>query len=404
MQAGKWERSKYMGWEVRGKTLGVIGLGRIGTEVSRRARSFEMNIVAYDPVVSFERAAQLGIKMVALEELLATSDIVTLHVPLVDQTRNLLNAERIAGMKQGAYLVNASRGGIVDEAAMLQALEAGQLAGAALDVYGKEPPTDNPVVGNPKIVTLPHLGASTIEAQAQTGSDVAEGVLTALAGNTPRYAVNAPFVAPEAWNVLAPYIALGTRMGSLIRQLISQPTGSYEVDYCGELANIDAIPVRLAVLQGLLAGTTDQRVTPVNAPLIARDRGLQLIERTLPHLDDYTGLLVVRAHTTSGEVREFSGTVLRDQPYMVQADGYWVGFEPGGPLLLTYHTDQPGIIGNVGTMLGAANVNISGMYVGRQAPREKAMMVLTLDEPVPTEVLEQIRAQPGITGGYSVTL
>jgi D-3-phosphoglycerate dehydrogenase len=402
MQAGKWERSKFMGWEVRGKTLGLVGMGRIGAQVARRARGLEMHIVAYDPVISVDRAAQLGVEVVTLEELLRTSDVVSLHVPLVDSTRNLLSTEHIGKMKQGAYLINASRGGVVDETALLAALESGQLGGAALDVYSSEPPKENPLVGHPKVIATPHLGASTSEAQALTGADVAEGVVAALAGGTPRYSVNAPFVAPEEWGVLAPYISLGEQMASLCRQLVSSPVRSYEIEYCGELASVDTLPVRLAVLQGLLSGTSEQRVTPVNAPLIARDRGVLINERSTPELEGYSGLLMLRANTASGP-REFGGTVIRDEPYIVETDGYWVSFAPGGPLLLTYHHDQPGIIGKVGTLLGAADVNISGMYVGRKAPREQAMMVSTLDEPVPPEVLEQVLQQAGVDQAYSVT-
>jgi D-3-phosphoglycerate dehydrogenase len=401
VQAGKWERSKYMGWEVRGKTLGLVGLGRIGSEVARRARGLQMNVLTYDPVVSVDRAAQLGVETVNLDELLTRSDVVSIHVPLVDQTRNLFDNERITRMKPGAHLINASRGGIVDEAALLAALESGHLGGAALDVYSKEPPTESPLLGHPNVITVPHLGASTSEAQAQTGSDVAEGVVVALANGTPRYSVNAPFVAPEEWAVLEPYIRLSMSMGALCRQLIQEPVRSYEIEYCGELAGVDTLPVRLALLQGLLAGTSEQRVTPVNAPLIARDRGLRLNERSLPDLESYASMLVVRADTSEGP-REFSGTTIHDQPYIIQTDGYGVSFTPGGPLLLTYHHDQPGIIGRVGTLLGAANINISGMYVGRKAPREQAMMVLTIDEPVPEHVLDEVKQQPGVDRAYAV--
>lgn len=403
VQSGKWERGKYMGWEVRGKTLGLVGMGRIGSQVARRARGLEMQIVAYDPMISFDRAAQLSVESVTLEEVLARSDVLSLHVPLVDQTRNLFDAELIGKIKPGAYLINASRGGIVDEAALVAAIDAGHLSGAATDVYSKEPPANNPLIGHPKIITTPHLGASTVEAQELTGADVAEGVLVALEGGTPRYSVNAPFVAPEEWKVLEPYIRLGNEMGTLCRQLVHTPVGSYEIEYCGELAAVETLPVRLAVLQGLLAGTTDQRVTPVNAPLIARDRGIQINEKTSAHADveGYSGLLQVRAQT-SGGTRSFGGTVVRNEPYIVQNDNYWVSFTPGGPLLVTYHRDQPGVIGRVGTLLGGADINISGMYVGRQAPRERAMMVLTVDEVVPDNVLAEIRQQPGIDDAYNV--
>jgi len=403
LQSGKWERSKFMGFEVRGKTLGLLGLGRIGTEVARRARGLEMSILAYDPVVSTDRAAQLGVTLATLDDMLAQSDFVSIHVPLIDSTRHLIDAARLAQMKPTAYLINAARGGIVDEGALLAALERGQIAGAALDVFEQEPPSGSPLIGHPRVVAVPHLGASTLEAQALAGVDVAEGVLAALAGGTPRYAVNAPFVPPEEWAVLAPYIKLGRQLGGLCTQLIHEPVRAYEIEYRGELAGVETAPVRLAVLQGLLAGVCEQRVTPVNAPLLARERGLKYGERSVPDGESYAGLLVLRAETSDGP-HEFAGTVLREETHIVEADGYWVDFVPSGPLLITYHRDRPGMIGRVGTLLGAADVNISGMYVGRQAPREQAMMVLTLDDPVPPAVLAQINAEPDIERASGVIL
>lgn len=403
LAGGKWERNTFMGFEVRGKTLGLVGLGRIGAEVARRARGLEMNVVAYDPVVSTDRAAQLGVSLAPLDELLAQSDFVSLHVPLVDATRNLIDAARLAQMRPEAYLVNAARGGIVDEAALLAALERGQIAGAALDVFEHEPPKDIALLSHPRIIVTPHLGASTVEAQALTGVDVAEGVLTALAGGTPSYAVNAPFVPPEEWGVLGPYIRLGHQLGALCTQLLQEPVQSYELEYCGELSQVQTAPVRLSVLQGLLASVCEQRVTPVNAPLLARERGLKYRERTSPEAENYAGLLVLRAETADGP-HEFAGTVLRDEAHIVQTDGYWVDFVPSGPLLFTYHRDRPGMIGRVGMLLGAVDVNISGMYVGRLAPRDRAMMVLTLDDPVPPDVLAKINTEEDIDRAYSVVL
>lgn len=403
VQAGKWERSQFMGWEVRGKTLGLVGLGRIGSAVARRARGLEMTVLAYDPVVSTDRAAQLGVESVALDELIARSDVISLHVPLVESTRNLFDTTHIGQMKAGAFLINASRGGIVDEAALYAALESGHLGGAALDVFASEPPAGSPLLGHPRVLTTPHIGASTNEAQTLTGTDVAEGVITALAGGTPGYAVNAPFIAPEAWGVLEPYMRLARHMGALCTQLVHDPIRSYEIEYCGELAQVDTLPVRLAVLQGLLAATAVERITPVNAPLIARERGLRVIERTCPEAENYAGLLIIRVETADGE-HFFRGTVLRDEPHIIQADGFWVDFVPSGPLLFTYHRDRPGMIGHVGSLLGTADVNISGMHVGRLAPREWAMMVLTLDDPVPPDVLDKLTTVPGIVRAVSVTL
>jgi D-3-phosphoglycerate dehydrogenase / 2-oxoglutarate reductase len=404
VQGGKWERGKFVGWEVRGKTLGLVGLGRIGSEVAQRARALEMHVLAYDPVVSLDRAEQIGVELVTMDELAQRSDVVSIHVPLVEATKNLFDATRIARMKRGAYLINASRGGIVDDDALLAALESGQLGGAALDVYSIEPPApDSPLTHHPRIIAVPHIGASTAEAQTSAGTEMAEGVAAALGGAAPRYAVNAPFVAPEAWGVLQPYLNLARQMGKLITQLVSSPVRSYDVEYCGELAEVDTQPVRLAVLQGLLTGNSIERITPVNAPLIARERGLRLTERTSPDAESYSGLLVVRVQTAE-DVRVFSGTVLRGDPHIVQADSYFVDFIPQGALLFTYHRDRPGMIGRVGTLLGGADVNISGMYVGRLAPREQALMVLTLDEPASDAVLRQVEAEDDIQRAIGVVL
>jgi D-3-phosphoglycerate dehydrogenase / 2-oxoglutarate reductase len=403
LQSGKWERTKFMGFEVRGKTLGLVGLGRIGTEVARRARGLEMTVLAYDPVVSTDRATQLGVSLTTLDDVLAQSDFVSVHVPLIDSTRHIINAARLAQMKPTAYLLNAARGGIVDEAALANALERRVIAGAALDVFEQEPPTNSPLLGHANLIVTPHLGASTLEAQALAGVDVAEGVLVALAGGTPRSAVNAPFAPPEEWGVLAPYIKLGRQLGALCTGMIQEPVRTYEFEYRGELAGVETAPVRLAVLQGLLANVCEQRVTPVNAPLLARERGLKYSEHSSAESESYAGLLILRAVTADGS-HEFAGTVLRDEPHVVQADGYWVDFMPTGPLLLTYHRDRPGMIGRVGTILGGGDVNISGMYVGRLAPRERAMMVLTLDDVPTPDLLALIEAEEDIERAVSVVL
>ena len=403
MVGGKWDRAKYMGRQVTGKTLGLVGLGRIGAEVARRARGLEMDVLAYDPVVSTDRAAQIGVTLASLDDVIAKSDFVSVHVPLLDSTRYLINAERLAQMKPSAYLINAARGGIVDEAALLAAIEAKQIAGAALDVYEAEPPTNSALVAHPNVIATPHLGASTVEAQAIAGVDVAEGVLTALAGGTPSYAVNAPFVPPEEWDVIAPYLKLGRQLGALCTGMVKNPVQSYEFEYRGELASSATAAIRQAVLQGLLASLCEQRVTPVNAPLLARERGMKFSEFATEEAESYTGLLVVRAITAEGK-HEFAGTVLRDDIHIVEVDGYWVDFIPTGSLLFTYHRDRPGMIGQVGTQLGSADVNISGMFVGRLAPREQAMMVLTLDEPVSPEIIARLEEEPDIQRAVNLTL
>lgn len=404
MHAGRWERGKFMGWEARGKTLGLLGFGRIGSEVARRARAMEMRVLAYDPFISQERAQQVGVQAVTLETLLRESDAISIHTPLIESTRNLLNADRLAQVKRGAYIVNCARGGIIDEAALYEALERGHVAGAALDVWAKEPPTDNPLISHPRVIALPHLGASTEEAQALTAADVAEGVIDALQNRTPRYAVNAPFVAPEAWQIVAPYVTLGRMLARVATQLVQSPASAYEIVYSGELAETTTDPIRLATLAGLLEGASEQRVTPVNAGLLARDRGLVVSERKQPDAERYAALLELRVTTSDGSLHTFGGTAVQDEPHIVQVDGYWLDLVPSQAMLFTFHQDRPGLIGHVGMILGEADINISSMHVGRLAPRGQAMMVLTVDEPVPADLLAKVESEAGITRAFSVQL
>lgn len=404
MQSGKWDRGKFMGWEVRGKTLGLLGFGRIGAEVARRARALEMTLLAYDPFISQERAQQLGVQAVTLDTLLRESDVVSVHTPLIESTRNLLNAERLGQMKRGAFIVNCARGGIIDEAALHAALESGQIGGAALDVWSKEPPADNPLTTHPRLISLPHLGASTEEAQALTAADVAEGVIDALQNRTPRYAVNAPFVAPETWQVVAPYVKLGRILARLSTQLVQSPASTYEIVYSGELAETTTEPIRLATVAGLLEGVSEERVTPVNAMLLARERGLVVNQRTHPDAERYAALLELHVTTSDGQTHTFGGTAVQDESHIVQVDGYWLDLVPSQSMLFTFHQDRPGLIGHVGTILGEADINISSMHVGRQKPRGQAIMVLTVDEPVPPEILTKLEAETDLDHAYSVQL
>ena len=404
LTGGKWERGKFMGSEVRGKTLGLVGLGRIGAEVARRARALEMTLLAYDPFISEERAAQLSVRPVTFDELLRESDVVSLHMPLTDTTRNMVNAERLRQMRRGAWLINCARGGLVDEAALFKALEAGQIGGAALDVWAKEPPEDSPLLHHPRVIALPHLGASTKEAQALAASDVAEGVVDALANRTPQFAVNAPFVPPEEWTVVAPYIELGKLLAKLSRQLLDEPARAFEIVYAGDLAERTTDPIRLAVLAGLLEETSDTRVTPVNATLIARDRGLTVAERKQPDAEHYSSLLELRVRTVDGVEHTFAGAAVHDEPHIVQVDGYRLDVVPSQAMLFTFHRDRPGLIGQVGMLLGQGDVNISSMHVGRMSPRGQAMMVLTVDEPIPQSAIAEIQALTNIDRAYSVLL
>ncbi len=346
----------------------------------------------------------MGVEVVDLPELFRRSDVISVHTPLTAETKSLINAAAIAQMKPGVMLVNCARGGIIDEAALFEALQSGQIGGAALDVWAKEPPAGSPLLEHPRVIGLPHLGASTEEAQALTAADVAEGVVDALTGRTPRYAVNAPFVSPEEWGIVAPYVGLGATLAKLSAQLLDEPARSYEIVYAGELAERTTEPIRLAVLTGLLSGTTETRITPVNAPLFARERGLNIGERRQPDADQYAALLELRVTSTDGAEHIFAGTAMGDEPHIVQIFDYRLDLVPSSSLLFTFHRDQPGIIGRVGTLLGKADINISSMHVGRLAPRGEAIMVLTVDEPVPHDVIAEIKALENISQAYSVQL
>jgi D-3-phosphoglycerate dehydrogenase len=393
MRAGKWERNKFLGVEVRGKTLGVIGLGKIGTEVARRGQGLEMHVVAYDPFVTADFAAKLRVERLPLDELLRVSDFITLHTPLTPDTEGLIGRRELALLKPTARLINCARGGLIDEAALLEALNEGRLAGAALDVFAEEPPRDNPLVTHPAVIVTPHLGASTEEAQVRVATEVAEQVLAALRGQPVRYAVNLP-LRPEAAGVLWPYLGLAEKLGALCMQLIEGQLTNVEVTYLGSIAEHDTSPLKAAVIKGLLQTATEEHINIVNAHLVAKSRGLNITEQKRPDgADGHTSLITVRAKATGGVV-EVAGTIVRDEPHILRIGEFWVDVVPSGYALLSRHQDRPGVIGRVGTLLGQHDINISYMQVGRLAPRGQALMILGVDEPVPEELRQQIASFP----------
>lgn len=402
LQRGEWKRPLFLGAQVRGKTLGIIGLGRVGSQVAQRAQGLQMRVIAYDPFVSAEMAQQMGVTLVPLERLLREADFVSLHVPLTPATRHLIGEQQLALMKPGAYLINTARGEVVDEEALLRALEEGRLAGAALDVFRVEPPPpDHPLLRHPKVVVTPHLGASTEEAQAEVATEVVQQVLAVLRGQPAPYAVNAPLVLPEAQRVLVPYGPVATLLGRIAVQLLEGHLQRVILRYQGEIAQYDTTLLKAAALAGLLQPTTDQRVTVVNALSIAARRGLVVAEEKGPAPEHYSSLLGVEVEGTGGKV-SLMGTTMRGEVHLVQVKGYWLDVVPSSPYLLFIdHHDRPGMIGAVGTITGKHDINISFMGVGRFEPRGRAMMVLGLDDPMPPEVLAQVRALPHI---YSARL
>lgn len=391
LREGRWERSKFMGVEIRGKTLGVLGLGRIGSEVAKRALAFEMRILAHDPYVAEEHASRVGARLVDFNTLLQESDFLTIHTTATAQTEGLIGRKQLARMKPTAWIINCARGGIIDEDALLEALERGAIGGAALDVYRQEPAGDNPLVHHPRVVATPHLGASTEEAQVNVAVQLAEQIIDVLEGRPAPFAVNAPTISAEAARVLAPFARLAQSLGNLATQLSAGQVQGIEITYSGEIAEQDTAVLRASVIRGLLEPISEEPVTLVNASLVARNRGWRITEQKTSEAQNYANLITVHVHTDRG-ASQVGGTILDGTPYIVRIDEYWVNVVPtGGHVLMTRHTDRPGVIGAVGTLLGKANINISSMQVGRERVRGPALMLLSVDDPVTPEVVEQLK-------------
>ncbi len=404
LSTGAWERSKFLGVELRGKTLGIFGLGRVGMEVARRARGLEMRIIAVDPFVSQERAQTLAVRLVTKEELLAESDFITVHVPLTKDTRGLIGAAELARMKDGVRLVNCARGGIIDEAALAAAVQAGKVAGAALDVFDREPPWGSPVLDAEAIVVTPHLGASTEEAQSAVSVAIAQQVADLLLRGLLRNAVNAPSVDSELLKDLAPYLTLVEKLGSFLGQVARGRMGEVTLRYAGEVAGLTVQPLTVTFLRGLLAVILEENVTDVNAPYLARQRGLRVVESKTPASEDFASLVSAELKTDAG-VSQVSGTLFyRREPRIVEVDGYRMEAHHAGWMVVFTNEDVPGVIGRIGTLFGAHRINIAGMQLGRKAPGGHAVSILNLDSPVPDHVLAELRALPNIRSATLVRL
>jgi len=396
LRSGKWERSRFLGLEVRGKTLGVIGLGQVGSEVARRARGLEMRVIAYDPFVPEERARVIGADLVTMPELLRQSDFVSVHTTLTEGTKSLLGEKELRAMKNTVRVINTARGGIINEAALEKALREGWIAGAAIDVFETEPVTDHPLFKADNIVVTPHLGASTAEAQERVAVDVAEQVLAVLAGEPARYAVNAPLIPPETYSYLAPYLPVAQKAGALAIQLSEGQMGDILIDYSGEIAQHDSTPLRAAVLRGVLSPISEDHVNVVNVDIIAQRRGIQITEKRSPSHALYANLIAVSVRGSEGEAR-VSGTVAHDGPHVVSIDDFWVDVPPSeGYLFLCENKDRPGMVGAVGTLMGEFGVNISYMNVGRHERSGVALMVLALDDTLAPDQIERVKQISGI--------
>ncbi|MFC1592742.1 phosphoglycerate dehydrogenase [Candidatus Omnitrophota bacterium] len=404
LKSGVWRRNDFMGTELRGKTLGIVGLGNVGSEVARRARGLEMKLIAHDPFISVDHAHSLQAEPTSLQQLLKESDFITIHIPSTSQTKGLIGAKELALVKPTVRIINCARGGLIDEEALAKAVKEKRVAGAAIDVFPKEPVTDSILFKEDTIIVTPHLGASTTEAQVMAARDVAEQVIDVLKGQPARYAVNAPFIPAETLAVLAPFLKLAFTLGKLAHQLAEGQVNAIQIKYEGEISNYDANALKAAILGGLLEDISEERVNLVNANLVAARRGLAVVEQKETTCKNYTSLITVNVTGSTGTIT-VAGTLMDDKSHIVRVNDYWLDIEPSGAyFLFSDHLDCPGLIGAAGKITGDADINISFMHLGRLKPRGRALMVLALDEPLPEEQRLQILSIPNVYSAKLVRL
>jgi D-3-phosphoglycerate dehydrogenase / 2-oxoglutarate reductase len=406
LRDGEWKRSAFKGVEVSEKTLGLVGLGHVGAIVARGAIGMGMRVLAYDPYVSPDRMRSMNVERAeSLDEVFENSDFVSLHVPRTPQTAGMVDAGALEKMKASAYLINVARGGIVDETALYNALKEGTISGAALDVFVEEPTTDSPLFSLPNVVVTPHLGASTAEAQDRAGITAAEQVATALRGAMPMYTINAPVPVGEGAEFVAQFSGLCEALGSLLYQLTDRPGNVLKIEYRGEVADYDTRLLDVSAQKGLLEPMVFEPLNFVNTPALARDRGLKVETSRVSESADYTSLVALRLEDERGE-NVVSGTLVgpRMQPRLVEVMGFDMDIVPEKHMLFIRNEDVPGMIGKLGTVLGEHGINIGNMAVGRGEPGSRAAMAVTVDEPIPEDVLEALLETPGFNQAWAVTL
>ncbi|MFW6358165.1 MAG: phosphoglycerate dehydrogenase [Chroococcales cyanobacterium] len=405
VKSHQWNRKQFIGTEVYKKTLGIVGLGKIGSHVAGAAKAMGMKLLAYDPFISVERADQIGCRLVELDVLFQESDFITLHLPKTPETTNLINAEALDKMKPTVHIINCSRGGIIDENALAEAVKANKIGGAALDVFAEEPLKESPLRDlGPKVILTPHLGASTAEAQVNVAIDVAEQIRDVLLGLPARSAVNIPGLSPNVIEKLRPYLQLAETLGNMVAQLAGGRIEVLNVRLQGELASNQAQPLVVAALKGLLSQALRERVNYVNASIEAKERGIRVIETRDESIRDFSGSLHLQAKGSLGE-HSVTGALLSDGEIRItDLDEFPINVPPANHMLFTLHRDMPGIIGKIGSLLGSFNVNIASMQVGRKIVRGDAVMVLSLDDPLPEGILSEITNVAGIRDAYTVSL
>jgi D-3-phosphoglycerate dehydrogenase / 2-oxoglutarate reductase len=396
MKAGKWEKNKFMGNEYYNKTLGIIGIGRVGTIVADRALGLKMNVIAYDPFISPPAAEKIGITLVTLDELLNKSDFITVHTPSTKDTKGIINTAAFAKMKKGVFIINCARGGIIVEKDLYDALVAGHVAGAALDVFEEEPTKNKELVGLDNVICTPHLGASTDEAQINVAIAIAEQIAGYLTKGEIRNAVNFPSVSAELLNVIKPYLVLAEKLGTFEAQLIKGGIKEVNIEYSGEILNYNVAPITISLLKGLLTPILNENVNYINAPVIAKDRGIRVIESRSSEVGDYTSMISLTVKTAE-EKSCTAGTIFgRQEPRIVRINEFTVELIPEGHMLIVSNNDKPGVIGNIGTTLGANKVNIARLHLSRGQVEKRAIVVLTTDSMVSRDVLDKLQGLPNI--------
>ncbi len=410
-RGGKWEKKKFAsGRELAGKTLGVLGTGNIGALVVHRAKAFGMKVIAYDPFLSEEAAANLGVELVQLPEIFRRSDAITLHVPLNEQTKNMVGAQQIAQMKRGALLINCARGGLVDEKALAEALKSKRLGGAALDVFETEPPAaDHPLFSCENFIATPHLGGSTEDAQQNVALIVCEAMVEYLSTGTVRNAVNVPSVSGEVLERLGPFLKLAEKLGTFAGQLSMQGVcgapEQIEIAYAGEVSQHPTAPLTAAVLKGVLGNFLAEPVNEVSAPALARERGLSVKEVKTSDTPDFSSLVSVRLRCANGGSTEVAGTIVgKREPRVVRVDKFELEAVPEGAILVMHNDDKPGVIGNVGRTLGEAHVNIAQFALARDRKSGEALALVNVDGAAPADVLDRLRGLPNVRSVVQVTL
>ncbi|MGH7809157.1 MAG: phosphoglycerate dehydrogenase [Candidatus Binatia bacterium] len=405
LKSGHWDRNKFVGVELCNKTLGVVGLGNVGRIVAERAAGLRMRVIGFDPFIAAENIARMGVEPGTWEDIIAKSDFITVHVPLTPDTQSLINKEAFAKMKTGVRIINCARGGIVDEEDLADAIKAGKVAGAALDVYVDEPPRANhPLLKLDQVITTPHLGASTDEAQLNVAIAVAEQMVDFLAKGVVRYAVNVPSVSPELLAVLRPYLTLAEKLGSLHTQMAGALPAEVQVEYRGDVTQYNVAPLTLAVLKGLLTPVMESIVNYVNAPLIAKERGIKIVESKAEAAGDFASSIVLKGKNGKGNLEVEGAMFGSKHPRIVRVNDFYLEAVPEGYILILQNMDVPGVIGIIGTTLGNNGINIAGMELGRSEKGGNAISFTHVDEMVPQKTLDELRALPQIVSAELVKL